>query len=455
MRYLFLFVLLFSTIAVNADDSIVVSGQFKHNSKYAVSVLEQFRLGSLPIAKAAINKDEGSFRIALPANTPAGIYRLRYSQSTPDAYIDIIVNGEKAVDFTIDLFSDDKRPVFRNSPENSAWYEYQSAIAQLQYEIEVLGGFISSYPDTLEPTVVLAKSTRREKIANAKEVRLAYIRKNKNNISGKYVSNQPLYFADPGAQYQLQAYNYWSGYWQGIDCTDTTLLNTPLYTEHLIGYMQYWVNKDLDFGAEEMTNGFKKSVDTVMKYFGGNAAMKEFAVQYLTNGFIELGKDEIVEYIDMNYRKQQQCETDTALQERLEAYKLLGVGKPAPRIYYTNSAGVEQEFFWNNQDADTIIVAFWATWCPHCMAAMPALDSFAAARKNTRILAVSLDTDAGQYFGIKDTLENMVHYCDFQKWQGKIAEDYHISATPTFYVTDRNGVILSKYGSVSSLMNDL
>ncbi len=453
VKYIFcgLFFLLANT--THAQDSIVIRGELINNTKYSIAVLEQFGIGSHSIYKAAINN--GRFSILLPANKAPGIYRLRYSLAEQDRFVDIIINGEDSVSFTLDMFRNTNMPVFLNSDENISWYNYRQSLGDLEYLIYYLGNFIAGYPDKSDRITEDARKLRTDKIQAAVELRSNYIREHRDEISGKIVAEQPLYYPRPEDPYQLKAYNRWAGYWEHINCSDTELLNTPLYTEHIIQYMRYWIDPDIGFEEEEQNDGFIKSIDTVMKYFSANETMRNFAVRYLTLGFKELGAEKIVEYIDKNYRSEEQCETDIELQERLEAYNRLSTGKPAPKIYFTNSMGVEQEYFWSNKDADTLIVAFWASWCPHCVEGMPQLDSMLAVRKGIKAIAISLDDVGTEYMNAVSTLNNMQHYCDFKKWQSKPVEDYHIVATPSFFMVGKGGVIIDKYSSIRSLLRDI
>ena len=49
----------------------------------------------------------------------------------------------------------------------------------------------------------------------------------------------------------------------------------------------------------------------------------------------------------------------------------------------------------------------------------------------------------------------MIHTCDFLKWKGKVVTDYYIVASPTFIVLDAERIIVGKYPSFDSMMEEL
>lgn len=455
-NFLLLLLLFRLSAAAHAQDSIVIYGTFKHNSKYAIAVLEQFGLGSYPIAKTSIHSETGALRLALPAEIARGIYRLRYSMADAGSYVDIVVNGEKEIRFTLDLFDSLRAPRFEQSPENAAWYGYRLQMQRHGQKIGQLGELISNYPSGSEERVIQeARKRRAEEIAAVLRLRKDYVKRYADAISGRVEKQKSLFFPEPGQPYQLQAYNRWVSYWNDVDPADTALLNTPLYTELIIGYMMYWIDPGMGFTEKERTEGFIKSTDTLLHYFDKNTVMKRFVREYLTAGFKELGEEAVLQYIDEKYNAAAQCdEGNTELEKRLAAYKELAPGRPAPRIYVTNLAGVEQEFI-RNVEQDTLILAFWAGWCPHCRETMPILDSVIAGRSNIKVLAISLDTAATEWINEKTRLAHMQHYCDFKKWDSRPVKDYHIVATPTFFLIDKDRFIAGKYLSVQALLEGI
>jgi thiol-disulfide isomerase/thioredoxin len=455
-RYLLTLVFIGMAISCFAQtaDSILITGRFEGNTKYVRAVLYRFGAGEAPILNTEIKEER--FHMTVPLSLPAGVYRLRYSQNDPDAAIDLIITGERRIDFRLDIGKSHAIPVFDTSEQNRAWYDYQSLASRQTEKITVLGGFIGSYPGEKDAVVREAyKALEKEK----QVLQSAYDRFGRQYAgtwAGNMVKNRPQWFPNPKDHPKLQAFYYREQYWKGINTSDTTLLNSPLYTEHMLNYLRYYMNSGIHFSEEEQKKGFKESVDTIVQRFSANATLRKFSINYLTQGFKEIGQEEVLQYIDEKYSEKGQCsdeQGDAELKQRLAAYAALKPGMPAPAITFADRQNTEAGL--KDLRADTVIVAFWASWCPHCAAAMPKVDTAMAGHPGIQLLAVSLDEDPKAYREAAGKLGNMLHLCDYRKWQSQPVEDYHIVATPTFFMLDKDRKIIGKYTSADALISGL
>ena len=100
------------------------------------------------------------------------------------------------------------------------------------------------------------------------------------------------------------------------------------------------------------------------------------------------------------------------------------------------------------------LLVFWASWCPHCMEEIPQLYRVMQ-DKNIRVVAISLDTDKNVYDPVKEKLSDMIHYCDFKKWDSQPVSDYYIKGTPTYFLLDKDNKIIHKYTSFKAVQSNL
>ncbi|NMO97655.1 redoxin domain-containing protein [Paenibacillus lemnae] len=101
----------------------------------------------------------------------------------------------------------------------------------------------------------------------------------------------------------------------------------------------------------------------------------------------------------------------------------------------------------------TVILNFWATWCPPCRVEMPHIEKFHQQYKddNVVVLAINLTHTESSTADVKQFIENMEFEAPvlFDP-QGKVSKDYKITAYPTTFVVNPEGVITHRYqGAVS------
>ena len=95
----------------------------------------------------------------------------------------------------------------------------------------------------------------------------------------------------------------------------------------------------------------------------------------------------------------------------------------------------------------TLIIDFWATWCPDCREEMPQLldlQKKLKGRKDIVMVGVSFDTDPAKLDAyVKEQGIGWLQLSDFKsKKESAISEAYHIQWIPTKYVIGPDGKVL-------------
>jgi thiol-disulfide isomerase/thioredoxin len=431
-----------------AQESIVIKGELKNNSRFAKMVVSKFGVGSLPITAVPIQN--GKFSVSAPMDIEPGIYRFQYSQTAND-YVDLIINGkEKEIEFSIDLLSiENKSPQFTKSKENKMWYGYLAQSQKQLQKIELLNQFLGAYPSVKDKIVVQgSQALSIEKVNYVKQKNL-FLKQNATTWAALIVKNKPYYFTNAKDDWRIQNLEKQTHYWDQINTTNPKLINTPLYVELILEYLKYYMNPEMNFSEAEMNEGFKKSVDTIMAKFSGNKETEKFALKYLQLGFKEIDKSEVLQYIDQKYQTMAlQCQDDvekSAFENRMAGYDAMKEGKIAPNIAFEDQTSI-----YDIKSEKTLIV-FWASWCPHCTEEMPKVNEWAKDHLDTKVIAISLDDNKAEYDLASKQLPNLSHYTDLKKWNGKAAKDYFVYGTPTFILLDSQKKIIKKGSSFEML----
>lgn len=341
-QLLLLIFFLVNSIWCSAQDSIRISGQLLNNVRFAKILIKQFNIGSKDIAAIAI-KSDGTFSINAPKDLNPGVYRLQYGQTNPNEYVDVILDGkETEIYFTLELNEplENRLPEFTKSKENKSWYQYQKERKILLQKIQSLQQVVASYPVTTDKIIQQVVEVIKQEKRFYYNQEALFLRQNAQTWASKMVANKPYYFTNPKEDWRLQAYEVKEHYWDKISTNNPELMNTPLFTEHILEYLKYYMNPDLKFSEAEMNEGFIKSVDIIIKKFSGSDATKKFAIQYLQLGFKELGNEKVLQYIDETYKETlEQCQDETAkaaFDKRVQGYATIKVGNKAPDITFTS-----------------------------------------------------------------------------------------------------------------------
>lgn len=132
----------------------------------------------------------------------------------------------------------------------------------------------------------------------------------------------------------------------------------------------------------------------------------------------------------------------------------VGAGTDAPAFTAVDVQGATQTL--STPGGQPIVLAFWATWCPHCRSDVPFLKEVFAKyhAKGLRVLAVSVDRDAtaAKKFSEDQHLEYTVIAAAAQPHasDASISDLYEVRGIPVYYLIDAQGVIRkTKNGSIT------
>ena len=118
------------------------------------------------------------------------------------------------------------------------------------------------------------------------------------------------------------------------------------------------------------------------------------------------------------------------------------IGSPAPDFTVQDS---DRSVTLSQYRGKVVVLNFWATWCPPCVAETPAMVEMTRRMKDKGVvvLAVSIDADDAAYHKfLKDYNVNMITVRDEER---KASNLYGTFGWPESYIIDRNGVIRRKF----------
>nr|WP_262922222.1 TlpA disulfide reductase family protein [Algibacter sp. L4_22] len=96
--------------------------------------------------------------------------------------------------------------------------------------------------------------------------------------------------------------------------------------------------------------------------------------------------------------------------------------------------------------AQTYVVVFWSSTCSHCLDEIPQLQSFVQSLDKglVQVVAVGLEDDPYKWKDLTYSYPSFIHVYGEGKWDNKIGNDYGVTATPTYFILDKDKKIISK-----------
>lgn len=129
------------------------------------------------------------------------------------------------------------------------------------------------------------------------------------------------------------------------------------------------------------------------------------------------------------------------------------------------SGGKAVDFTLNTLDGGTVtlsevlrtkrvVLDFWATWCPHCVTAIPELESFYKNNKrDIAVFGIDVQESPDKILGFKKRIE--MSYPILLDTDGKVAASYNVRGIPTIVAIDKNGDVLYYGHSVRAMQEEM
>lgn len=235
-------------------------------------------------------------------------------------------------------------------------------------------------------------------------------------------------------------------FFDNVNFSDTLLFNTNIFTSACISYLGLFSEQ---FQKSRSNTVFIQAADVILSKTKPYPATHDFIVNYLLNGFETMGADDVMQYISAKYLEERQCvegQTKTTLQRKALNNTELAVGKQMPAFSFSSVQG--KQYSQSDFSKGTFVLVFWASWCGHCTQMIPAIVLDYAKKKDAgyTLITVSLDTvfnDFKQFTSGIPEWNKTIQVCDTKKWEGPLAQAFHVYATPTIFII-QDGKIVAK-----------
>ena len=125
------------------------------------------------------------------------------------------------------------------------------------------------------------------------------------------------------------------------------------------------------------------------------------------------------------------------------ATELLRPGTAAPDFTLNDLDGKAVSF--KDFRGKSVVLVFWATWCPDCRAEVPELKAMHAAADPEKVAFVSISFDrsieALVNYAKENELPGVQLFDKSGKKESKVGEDYHVKWIPSLYLIGPDGKV--------------
>ena len=411
-----------------------VSGMFSPAEEFTYAFLYHATpIGTKYIDRSKVDAD-GSFVIRLDSTTTPGIYKIVYAIPPEDNNFDFIYDGKEDVALTFDL---DKGLEFTESNENKLWSSYTKSM-------ELVNRAISNFY-TQEST---DKNAFHDIFETLKETQEGYETAAKGSLALTFIQANSPYIPTSFEDISTYSKNLKRTYLQKVDFENPMLQSSDFLSDRILAYV---------FGMSVHINNesYKKDIDHIVEIMAkANLTVKTSLLQAIWQHFTDLNNEAMANYVADAYLLDLAKEIGyTQLANILIAYKNNSIGNKAQNFDIKNLDTGKTTTLYNLNNAEQYLIVFWSSTCSHCADELPNLNDILP--NDAQVIAVGLEDDLESWRKEIKNYPNFIHVLGLEKWDNCIAESYNVNATPSYFLLDKDKIIIAKPFDLEALKETL
>ena len=372
-------------------------------------------------------------------NTPLekGMYQLETEYgSTLDFLYD-----DSSVKFVVKDFYDLSSVEFINSQLNTDWYAYLNFKENILNSLDILKPILREYDKNSE-FYMNAKNeykSLQDKFISFTDSLLVH-----DNYASNLIKVDRLTPSNLDDDFDKQRNYLNANFFNDVDFNDLSLIPTNVLTTKIIDFLS--LQQKSGQNHDEQIMAFILGIDNVLYRASVNYDMYKFIFQYLIEGFNELGYETVIDYMTrIPYSEEMDC-TEEQYDELLSIVEFnsrVRIGSIAENI--SGKTIFDEDFDMYSIDKDFTIVYFWSYTCEHCRDNIKYLKRFLDENNNFSLIAVSVKGDIKKIKNLvkKEKIDGFFYH-DGMEWDSPYVLDYAVTATPSFFILDKDKKILYK-----------
>lgn len=379
----------------------------------------------------------GKFSLNYPKNyIGAGLLQIQNSSSV------IVLLNKENFEMQWENLQDFNSLKFINSPENDAFSEGNIINQEAEQKLHGLKFLLPQYKNSDTKQQWLS-----EEITNQEQQFTNFLNQlPKDNYAKYYLKIRKLITDFPQtANRYIERMPQHEKEFNLIDFNNSNLHTSGLLKELLEGYFKLMESHT---NANELYQHINTSLEAVVKSLAQNPTLQQEVAQHLFNYFEKRSLYKASEHLALTMLNQANCQLSDKSIYLFEQYRKLAIGKTAPNIVLN-----QKNLDLKNLNNKYRLVVFGASWCPNCQTDYPSLIGKYKKLKESfdlEVVYISLDTDKKAFEEYYKEAP-FITFFDGKGWETLAAKDYHVFATPTYILLDKNLNILAKINSPEHL----
>ena len=201
--------------------------------------------------------------------------------------------------------------------------------------------------------------------------------------------------------------------------------------------------------SDKVTEHCNQATDAWIKSLSNNPTRQQVVAEHCFKWLEKRSLFPAAEHLALTMLNQSNCQLSDKSTHLFEQYRKLAIGKTAPNIFLNLKNQKDLKTLKNNYK----LVVFGASWCPNCQTDFPKFkEKYQSLKDNydVELIYISIDTDKKAFDDYYKEAP-FITFCDAKGWETQAAKDYHVFATPTYILLDKELKILSKIQSPEHL----
>lgn len=256
------------------------------------------------------------------------------------------------------------------------------------------------------------------------------------------------------AQYQPQNISKTRNALQHINYSDDRLYKSGLLKEAIEHHI--WFIENSSGSLNQVFQDLNTSIDIMIDQLKNEPYKFNLILSKVFDVLEERSLVNSSEYLSQRLLNDKVCDgLSPTLEKKLNLYEEMATGATAPDIVFSQHTYFPDDVSaktLSEVQADYYVVTFAAGWCSHCQEAMPKLaDLYPRLKdKSIEVILVSLDENTKEFTLFAAPLP-FISTTDYNKWESQAVKDYHIYATPTYFILNDELKILKRMKSVAHI----